>query len=209
MTTQIIETFDAVSIKKLSFKFKGETSAIIADCVGALSGETEIQEIVKKCGSSEIKKMSKPIKLTLTITAHVPLSVYREFYGLKHNEATKKGIYSYGPSAQSKAFSLGAEIYDDFEDNSKLLAFLNCSSATGLTFSIENGGDEVAALELEASVSVDELGEYYHEAIVGELETDLTDEWMSNLTAETIKIAVEQESVVGKTKVGEKIKELN
>lgn len=66
---------------------------------------------------------------------------------------------------------------------------MSATSNTGLTFTIENGADEVAALELETKILVDELGKYYHEAIVAELEEDLTDEWMSSLSVETIKIA--------------------
>ncbi|PQG95728.1 hypothetical protein [Enterococcus faecium] len=71
--------------------------------------------------------------------------------------------------------------------NTKLVGMLACSSNTGLTFSIENGADEVAALELEAKVMQDEFGKFYHEAIVAELEEDLTDNWMTKLTADVIK----------------------
>ncbi len=76
---------------------------------------------------------------------------------------------------------------DDFEENSKLVGMLACTSNTGLTFSIENGADEVAALELETKVMQDEFGKFYHEAIVAELEEDLTDQWMTNISADVIK----------------------
>lgn len=187
MVATIVETFDNVSIKRISFMFKGTSTAIQTDCNGALNGETEMQEITKKCGASIVKAKSKPIGMTVTITAHVPVAVYRDFYGLKQNTLIKPGIYSYGPSSTGKDFSLAAEVVDDFEENSKLLGFLICTSNTGLTFTIENGADEVAALELETKILVDEFGEYYHEAIVAELETDLTNEWMSKLSADVIK----------------------
>ncbi|WP_454538817.1 hypothetical protein, partial [Escherichia coli] len=92
----------------------------------------------------------------------------------------KPVIYSYGPDSVGEDFSLAAEIVDDFEENSKLVGMLACTSNTGLTFSIENGADEVAALELETKVMQDEFGKFYHEAIVAELEEDLTDQWMTN-----------------------------
>lgn len=187
--TTIVETFDNVSIKKISFKFKGEETAIATDCNGQLDGETEMQTIEKKCGSTVVKTKAKPIGMTATITAHVPVDVFRKFYGLKHDERLKAGIYSYGPDSVGTDFSLAVEVVDDFEENEKLIAFLSATSNTGLTFTIENGADEVAALELETKIMVDELGKYYHEAIVAELEEDLTDEWMSSLSAETIKIA--------------------
>lgn len=187
--TTIVDTFDNVSIKKISFKFKGQETAIPTDCNGQLNGETEMQTVEKKCGSTVVKSKAKPIGMTVTITAHVPVVVFREFYGLKHDDRLKPGIYSYGPDSVGTDFSLAAEVVDDFEENEKLLAFLSATSNTGLTFTIENGADEVAALELETKIMVDELGKFYHEAIVAELEEDLTDQWMSKLSTEVIKNA--------------------
>lgn len=187
MATTMVETFDNVSIKKISFKFKGEETANATDCNGQLDGETEMQTIEKKCGSTVVKSKAKPIGMTVKIIAHVPVLVFRKFYGLKQDERLKPGIYSYGPDSVGTDFSLAVEVVDDFEENEKLLAFLLATSNTGLTFTIENGADEVAALELECKVMVDELGKFYHEAIVAELEQDLTDAWMNKLSADVIK----------------------
>ncbi|MDT2810065.1 phage tail protein [Enterococcus asini] len=187
MAATIVTTFDNVSIKKIAFKFKGAEAGLATDCNGQLSGETEMQTIVKKCGSTEVKSKSKPIAMTVTITAHVPVDVYRKFYGLKQDERIIPGVYSYGPDSVGEDFALSAEIVDDFEENEKLLGFLNCTSNTGLTFTIENGADEVAALELETKVMTDEFNKFYHEAIVAELESDITDAWMGNLSADVIK----------------------
>lgn len=187
--TTIVETFDNVSIKKIAFLFKGDTTGSATDCNGQLSGETEMKTIVKKCGATEVKSKAKPIGMTVTITAHVPVEVFRNFYGLEQDAQLKKGIYSYGPSSTGRDFSLAVQVVDDFEENEKLLAFLSATSNTGLTFTIENGADEVAALELETKILVDEFGYFYHEAIVPELEEDLTDKWMSLLSGEVLSIA--------------------
>lgn len=187
--TKIVPTFDSVSIKRVAFMFKGSAASINTDCNGNLDGETEMKTVEKKCGATVTKSKSKPIGMTVKITAHVPIDVYRRFNGLKQDERIKSGVYSYGPDSVGEDFSLAAEIYDDFEENSKLVGMLECSSATGLTFSIENGADEVAALELEAKVMIDEFNKFYHEAIVAELEEDLTDAWMGKLSADVIKKA--------------------
>ena len=42
---------------------------------------------------------------------------------------------------------------------------------------------------MEAKVMVDEFNKFYHEAIVAELDEDLTDAWMSKLSADVIKLA--------------------
>lgn len=189
MANTIVTTFDNVSIKKIAFMFKGAESADVTDCNGQLEGETEMQTIEKKCGAAVVKTKSKPVGMTVTITAHVPVVVFRKFYGLKHDERLKPGIYSYGPDSVGVDFALAAEVVDDFEENSKLLAFLSATSNTGLTFTIENGADEVAALELETKIMTDQFGKYYHEAIVAELDEDLTDAWMNTLSPEVIKKA--------------------
>lgn len=185
--TKIVPTFDNVSIKRVAFMFKGLAASINTDCNGNLDGETEMQTVEKKCGSTVVKTKSKPIGMTVKITGHVPIEVYRRFNGLKQDERIKPGVYSYGPDSVGEDFSLAAEIFDDFEENSKLVGMLECSSATGLTFAIENGADEVAALEMEAKVMVDEFNKFYHEAIVAELDEDLTDDWMNKLSAEVIR----------------------
>ena len=81
----IVETFDNVSIKKISFKFKGEDTAVSTDCNGQLDGETEMQTIEKKCGSTVVKSKAKPVGMTVTVTAHIPVSVFRNFYGLEQD----------------------------------------------------------------------------------------------------------------------------
>lgn len=186
MATPILN-FDATSITTVGFKFKGDEQAIQTDCNGSIAVETETTTISKKCGATTVKEVTKPIKMTVTLTAHVPVEIFRRFYGLKHDATLKEGIYSYGGLSQGEQFSLMAELVDDFEETSKLLAFLNATSQTALTFTIENGADEVAALELAITANKDDLGYWYHEALEDEL-TDLTKEtWLTALTAENMK----------------------
>ncbi|HEM7224428.1 TPA: phage tail protein, partial [Enterococcus faecium] len=119
-TKTVVTTFDNISIKRIAFNFKNAGNAIATNCSGQLDGETEMQTVVKKCGATEVKSKSKPINMTVTITAHVPMEVYRRFNGLKQDGRIKPGIYSYGPDSVGEDFSLAAEIVDDFEENRKL-----------------------------------------------------------------------------------------
>lgn len=59
---------------------------------------------------------------------------------------------------------------DEFEDHTKLVAFPKCVSATGFTFTIENGADEVALMELTLTAYPDDFKQFYYEAMVEELE---------------------------------------
>lgn len=186
MTT--VQTFDATAIKKISFLFKGDESATIADCVGKLNGTTKMQTVTKKCGKTEVKSITKPISMEVKIQGHVPIELFRKFYGLSKDSRLKPGIYSYGADSVGKAFSLGILSEDEFEHQQQLIGMLNCSAMNGLKFTIENGADTIAELELDVKVMVDEAyGKFYYDAFVSDLEDKtLVDLWMSKLKPEIL-----------------------
>ncbi|PTY79620.1 phage tail protein [Heyndrickxia sporothermodurans] len=182
-----IEEFDAIRITNFNIKFKGEQTAQSFGCVGQLEGETEMITIVKKCEGVETKSKSKPQKMTLTLNSHVKVAPLRSIFGLS-NEGLKPGVYSYGSNSKSKDFVLTADVIDEFEDLTKLIAFPNCTSSTGLTLSIENGADEVAELELEFTAMVDDNKNCYYEALLDELaDTTVAETWRTNFTPDLVK----------------------
>ncbi|WP_367590228.1 hypothetical protein [Heyndrickxia ginsengihumi] len=131
--------------------------------------------------------------MTLKINAHVQVAPLRKIFGLS-NEGLKPGIYSYGSDSIGEEFVLTADAIDDFEDVTKLIAFPNCSSSTGLTLSIENGADEVAELELEFTAMIDDNNKCYYEAFISELDDpSLADQWRKNFSYDVVK-AVETQT---------------
>jgi hypothetical protein len=181
----VIQEFDAVSIKNASVQFIDNGVKQAGEKFGALGsieGETEVIEIVKKAEGVEVKRKSKPVKMTLTVSAHIPVKVARDFFGLSTTDL-KPGIWAYGTASKGKQFVLTADVIDEFEDVKKLIAFPNCSDTSGFKIQVENGADEVAMLELEFTALVDELGNIYYEALVDEL-TDATvaTSWHTNFT---------------------------
>ena len=173
--------FDATSITAIAFKFEGATTAEQVDCSGSIAVETETQSVQKKCGSAVIKEITKPTRMTVTVTAHVPIAIFRNFYGLEQGTTTKAGVFSYGDTSNGKPFALSAQLEDDFEETYKLIGFGKARSQSGLTFTVENGADEVAMLEFVATVEKDALGYWYHETTEGEA-TGLTPQaWLTDL----------------------------
>lgn len=168
----VVTEFDAVSLKNVTAQFKsGGTPAAGTSfgCAGSIEGETESIQIIKKCGGVAKKTMLKPQKMNLTYIGHLPVKVLRDVFGLS-NQGLKPGIYSYGQNSKGKEFILTANVVDEFEDITKLIAFPATSSSEGLKIqTIENGAEEVAQVELSFSVLPDELGNFYYEALVPEL----------------------------------------
>lgn len=184
--SQILE-FDATSISTIGFLLDGEETAVASDCNGSISVETETQTIQKKCGATVVKSKAKPTEMTVTINAKVPAEVFRRINGIKPMEELKEGVYAYGGSSSGERFTLTVEVNDDFEDEVKLIAFPSMSLTSGLTFEIENGADEVADLEIEASAYQDARGKWYYEAFPTEAITVDKTAWLTKFTDDVIK----------------------
>jgi hypothetical protein len=179
----VVEEFAPTAIKNSSVQFfesdGTQTPGTKFGCVGTAEGETTLKEVIKRCEGVEVRKKTKPEKIDLTISAHIPVAVVRDLFGLK-TEDLKSGIYKYSQDSKGKEFVYTADVIDDFEDVVKLIAFPKAVSATGFKFSIENGADEVAEMEVELTAYPDEQGNLYYEALVSELDDPtIADTWHS------------------------------
>ncbi|EAG8839284.1 phage tail protein [Listeria monocytogenes] len=185
----IIEEFDATRVTNVGTKFSEDATSIAFGCLGSIEGETELLELVKKCGGVETKKKTTPQKMSLTLNGHVKVPVLRDIFGLS-NEGLKAGVYSYGADSLSKPFVLTADVLDEFEAQTKLIAFSNCVAATGLKITVENGADEVAEVELEFTAMIDDNRKCYYEAIISELDEADKDafvkQWHTNFTPDMV-----------------------
>lgn len=191
----IVETFDAVSIKNSSVQFfqsNGTKSpGVKFGSVGSIEGETTLKEIIKMCEGVEVKKKTRPEKIDLTISAHIPVAVVREFFGLK-TDNLEPGVYAYSTNSKGKEFIYTADVIDEFEDVTKLIAFPKCVSATGFKFAVENGADEVAEMEVEITCYPDEQGNLYYEALVSEIDefSGIAASWHTNFTYDLVSLTV-------------------
>lgn len=180
-----VENFDAMRIRNASIQPKvGEVTKF--GCLGSIEGETEMREITKKCEGTVIKSKSFPIKHTLTLSGYVPVKVYRDIFGLKNDELAV-GVYSYSTTSAGATFTLTADVVDDFDNVTKLVAFPNVSSATGLKFTIDNDADEVAYVELEFTAMPDAQRNFYYEAFATEVTEPIKTGWHTKFNYELVK----------------------
>ncbi|WP_078430483.1 phage tail protein [Alkalihalobacterium alkalinitrilicum] len=185
----IVENFDSMAIKNSSvqfFKNGQQQEGTKFGCVGSLGGETTLKEIIKRCEGVEVRKLTKPEKVDITVSAHIPVAVVRDLFGI-NSEDLKPGVYKYSQNSRGKEFVFTADVIDEFEDVVKLIAFPKCSSATGFRFTIENGADEVAELEVEITAYPDSKKNLYYEAFVSEVDETVADQWHQTFSYELVE----------------------
>lgn len=191
MPTQQITEFDSWSIANSSIQFlKGTTQepGVKFGSVGTLSFEPETTTLSKREGRVITKEKVVTTKLNVSVSAHIPVAVARDFFGLS-NEGLKSGVYSYGEGSLGKDFVWTADVIDDFEEITKLVAFPKASNSAGLTLTIDSTQEELALLELTFSAVADIAGQFYYEAIVPELEDPtIAEQWHSEFKRSLVEV---------------------
>lgn len=181
--------FSDFELDQLGIKFKSATEYKSVNCVGSCEEEMVSKVITKSCRGIVVKKVVKGTgNGTLKITAHIPQDVYTEFYGM-NLDTLIEGVKAYGTNSVHEGFGVVMHVKDEDGDE-KYKAYPNCIMESGIVRKIENGAEEVAELEIEASVMPDEYGNGLYEALASEL-TDETvkGKWMTAFTPELVQLA--------------------
>lgn len=164
---------------------KVETATALG-CTGSLSTETEIKEVVKNCEGQAVKTWAKAQKMTATFVGHMPVDVVRRAFGLS-NKGLKAGVYAYGVDSLGGSGIFTWETWDIEETERKFLAFPNGSFSGGLKINIENGGDEIAQVEMSLTFMKDNNKKFYYEAFESDLSDEtLKNEWMTKFNIESV-----------------------
>jgi len=156
-----IEKFFATNITKVSMQFENAESHTL-DMVGSVEGETELITKRVSLNNATMKELSRPTTQTLTFRGHLPVEVVRKTYGVT-NENLVEGVYSYGTSSISPTFTFVVSIVDEFDNVTKLMAWRKCSSTSGLRFTVNGEDEEIAQVELELKVMLDDRRKLYYE----------------------------------------------
>lgn len=184
MTNGVFSDFE---LDKFGIKFEDEEAYASMDCMGALEEEMNTRVIKKSCRGVPFKTIVRGTGAgKIKIKAHIPWDIYTKFFGM-NLDTLIKGVKAYGRNSKHKKFSAVGHVTDE-DGVEKFKAYPNCVIETGVARKIENGGEEVAELEIEASVMPDEYGNGLYEA----LDTELDDEevkakWMNEFSSELVQ----------------------
>lgn len=169
--------FSEFEARSMSFIF-GDGDVYNVGCIGKVECEASIRNIVKNCRGTVAKKRTRPTgEGTLKVTAHMPIECYRRLHDMERDNLAA-GVYAYGKPSLHPEIICTADIFDE-DDNEKFRAWPRCTVSTGANSTIENGGDEVAEVELEIGFMPDANGEGMYEALASEVTQAIATAWMN------------------------------
>lgn len=187
-----VKEFNQYKVTNATIRFLNSSRLSNAEklgCTGKLEYETELKTVVKECEGAVSKQWSVPVKITGTFTGHIPVDVLRKVYGLTNNQLVE-GVYGYSTSSVGGTGAMMFETLDITETLKKYVAFPNMSFSAGLNASIENGGDEIAQIEIPFVAMKDENNFFYYEAFDSELGSDskqLKTKWFTQFDSTLVK----------------------
>lgn len=192
MAFDVTQQFDNYEITNGQFRQRtgnqlGEAKKL--GCTGKISVEAETHKVTKKCEGKVAREVTIIDKLNIVFTGHMPVGILRAAFGLT-NADLKAGIYGYGKKSIGAEGNITFDVYDLGRDNKKMIAFPNVAFVDGLKFSIENGSEEIAEVEMNLSGMFDENDCCYYEAF----EDDITEDgvktgWSKTFEPKLVKTA--------------------
>nr|DAY16453.1 MAG TPA: major tail protein [Caudoviricetes sp.] len=180
------DVFSEYEIKESSIKIEGEETFEKIGCVGSIEETLETITVTKKCEGLVVKSVTRgsgngEVKLSL----HMRYDLYTKMFGME-DETLADGVLGYGQNSRHKNFAFVAKVKDE-DANVKYIAYPKLIIQSGPTNKIENGAEDVAEIEITATVQPDENGFAKYEALDTLLDTTIKGQWMTAFTPDLVK----------------------
>ena len=183
--------FSEYELRELAFKFNDEEEGTFthADCVGTWEEEAEVLQVTKNCRGKVAKKRTTATGSgTITYTGHIPQVVFVKMFSMDSADLVD-GVAAYGSESRHREMTIVCKVLDE-DGNVKYKAYPKVVANTGITRTVENGGEEVAEVEIELGWMQDEYGNGLYEAVEADLGTDtngLKTKWMTAWTPQLMQ----------------------
>lgn len=179
--------YSEFTCEELGIKFLEDEKHKTAGAVGSIEETLNTKTVTKKYKGIEAKTRVKgdgtgELKLSL----HMNYDTYKKIYGMDL-ENLIAGVAAYGQNSVHSTFSLTAKVEDE-DERIKYKAYPNCICKDGISRKIENGGEEVAEIEMTISIMPDEYGNGMYEALEEGLDETVKTKWMENFTSELMQV---------------------
>lgn len=182
------DVFSEYEIKESSIKIEGEQTFEKIGCVGSIEETMECKTITKKCEGVLAKAVTKGEGSgEVTLSLHMRYDLYTKLFGME-DDTLIEGVLAYGRNSRHKNFTFVAKVKDE-DGNMKYIAYPKLVIQSGPKNKIENGAEEVAEIEITATILPDENGKGKYQALDLLLDTTVKGKWMTEFTPDLVKKA--------------------
>lgn len=192
-------TFDEYKVTNAGIKWFENgayvTPSVKLGCTGKLEIETTLKTVIKKCEGDTVRSVDIPTQLKCKFTGHLPVENLRKVWGL-NTKGLKKGVFAYGTDSRQGRGIMSFDVLDLDEEMTMLRAFPNMQFSGGMTWELENGGEEIAEIEQEFIAMKDVNNKFFYEALKSEVEPDVADKWLTDFTPELVQATSTDEGTV-------------
>ena len=195
MAYTIGDNYSPYEVDQLAIKVAGDTEYTRDDCIGKMTVERETKTVTKKCRGVIKKRKTKATgNGTITLSLHCKLVLYRKLHAMT-NEGLQPGVYAFDNTEAMPEFSLTARVKDE-DDVIMYKGFPRCKIEEINAFEIENGGEEVAEIELKASFMPDDYNKGEYEGLEDEMTGQVlnADNWLTDFSSEIAQLSYSEPS---------------
>lgn len=180
------EEFSEFELEQLNMKTDSDEKFVECGAVGTAEEELGVKSVVKKYKGVEAKRRTKGTGAgTLKLSLHMSYDRYNQIFGMK-SDSLAEGVATYGQGSSHEVFALTALVVDEDGDK-KLKAYPKCTITNAPNRKIENGGEEVAEIEIEIAIMPDKYGNAMYEALYDKVSSDIKSKWMEEFTPDLVQ----------------------
>lgn len=173
--------FSEFECRKFAMKFSKDENYVEAGAVGSIEESMNTKTVTKKYMGIEKKTRTRGTGTgELKLSLHMNYERYKQTYGM-NLDGLEDGISAYGSNSVHPEFSCTVEAVDE-DENIKYKAYTKCVVKDGIARKIENGGEEVAEIEMTVAVMPDDEGNGLYEALKSEVSSEIAQKWMTEFT---------------------------
>lgn len=181
------QEFSEFELVDFAVKIGEDTKHAVCGAVGSCEESLDTKTVSKKYKGIEAKTRTRGTGTgELKISMHMNYDTYCNAFGMNH-EILKEGIRAYGQESVHPVMSVTEKVIDE-DGTVKFKAYPNCILKEGISRKIENGGEDVAEIDLTLSIMPDEYGFGMYEALADKLDEETAAAWMETFTPQLARV---------------------
>lgn len=182
----------AASIQWLEPDGKAHSQGAKFGCLGSMEVEPNVNTITIDCEGEEDDSVDVVRYFDVKISAHTSMENRRKIFGL-NSDGLKDGYFGNDARNIQGEGILTCELEDLYGRETIMIAFPRMKFSGGFRFSHENGGNEIAELELTSkaySVDISGKNRHYIEALKSKMAKEDLAKWHTAFTPDLVKKAI-------------------